>query len=104
MQTQLQLFSPAEEAYTYHAPTRQGFFSLLIGNGEDSGKKQESYRLSQMPMVLILARLPPGYLAISGRVLQAHSSYRQFGPYRAAVRRSRHPLPTVGGKGVAPGN
>lgn len=44
--SQLSLF----EAEQYHDTTRHGFFSLLIGS--PAGKKQDSYRLSQMPQVL----------------------------------------------------
>ena len=51
-QAQLRLFSPADEAGCYHDTARQGFFSLLMATGEGSGKKQDSYRLSQMPVVL----------------------------------------------------
>jgi hypothetical protein len=53
-QVQLRLFSPADEAGCYHDTARQGFFSLLVATGEDSGKKQCSYPLSQMPVVLSL--------------------------------------------------
>ncbi|MCO1374689.1 replication protein (plasmid) [Burkholderia multivorans] len=49
-QAQLRLFSADDEAATYHDTARQGFFSLLVATGE--GKKQDSYRLSQMPEVL----------------------------------------------------
>ena len=51
-QAQLRLFSPADEAGCYHDTARQGFFSLLMATGEGSGKRQDSYRLSQMPVVL----------------------------------------------------
>lgn len=51
-QAQLRLFSPADEAGCYHDTARQGFFSLLMATCEGSGKKQDSYRLSQMPVVL----------------------------------------------------
>ncbi len=51
-QAQLRLFSPADEAGCYHDTARQGFFSLLMATGEGSSKKQDSYRLSQMPVVL----------------------------------------------------
>ncbi|EOI6747656.1 replication protein [Salmonella enterica subsp. enterica serovar Mbandaka] len=51
-QAQLRLFSQADEAGCYHDTARQGFFSLLMATGEGSGKKQDSYRLSQMPVVL----------------------------------------------------
>lgn len=47
---QLALFDPAEEAATYHDAGRYGYFSLLVAVGND--KKQESYRLVDMPDVL----------------------------------------------------
>ena len=47
---QLALFDPADEAATYHDTKRHGFFSLLVAVG--STKKQESYRLADMPQVL----------------------------------------------------
>lgn len=43
---QLSLF----EAEQYHDVSRVGFFSLLVGS--PSGKRQDSYRLSEMPVVL----------------------------------------------------
>lgn len=43
---QLSLF----EAEQYHDINRHGFFSLLVGS--PTGKRQDSYRLSQMPVVL----------------------------------------------------
>jgi hypothetical protein len=51
-QARLRLFRPADEAGTYHDHVRHGFFSLLVANGEGGDKKQESYRLSLMPVVL----------------------------------------------------
>lgn len=51
-QAQLRLFSAEDEAATYHDTARQGFFSLLTATGKGGGKKQDSYRLSQMPVVL----------------------------------------------------
>jgi len=48
---QLSLFSRQDEAAQYHDVGRQGFFSLLI-SGQDGRKRQDSYRLSQMPTVL----------------------------------------------------
>ena len=47
-----QLFDPADEARCYHDVNRHGFFSLLVATGLGGGKKQDSYRLSQMPVVL----------------------------------------------------
>lgn len=45
------LFSPQDEAGCYHDPARHGFFSLLVST-RSGGKKQDSYRLTQMPVVL----------------------------------------------------
>jgi hypothetical protein len=49
---QLSLFSAVEEASFYHDPGKFGFFSLLVADGHT--KRQNSYRLSQMPVVLSL--------------------------------------------------
>ena len=51
-QAQLKIFSPLEEANCYHDTGREGFFSLLLSPNSRSEKRQESYRLSQMPVVL----------------------------------------------------
>lgn len=51
-QAQLKIFSPLEEANCYHDTSREGFFSLLLSPNSRSEKRQESYRLSQMPVVL----------------------------------------------------
>lgn len=48
---QLDLFSSSEEAEFYHDTSRHGFFSLLV-SASNGRKKQDSYRLSQMPLVL----------------------------------------------------
>jgi len=48
---QLALFAADDEASTYHNSTRVGFFSLLVAaNGGE--KRQDSYRLTDMPVVL----------------------------------------------------
>jgi len=48
---QLALFAADDEASTYHNSTRVGFFSLLVAaNGGE--KRQVSYRLTDMPVVL----------------------------------------------------
>lgn len=44
------LLSAADEAATYHDTARHGFFSLLMAT--DARKKQDSYLLAQMPVVL----------------------------------------------------
>ena len=44
------MLSAIEEAATYHDRARTGFFSLLVAVGKD--KKQEAYRLTDMPRVL----------------------------------------------------
>lgn len=49
---QLELFDASEEAACYHSIERQGYFSLLVANGVNSRKRQESYRLGLMPQVL----------------------------------------------------
>lgn len=49
---QLELFDASEEAACYHSIERQGYFSLLVANGANSRKRQESYRLGLMPQVL----------------------------------------------------
>ncbi len=49
---QLELFSPSDEAGTYHDSSRPGFFALLVANGNT--KRQNAYRLSEMPTVLNL--------------------------------------------------
>jgi hypothetical protein len=51
-QAQLSLFSRDDEASCYHSADRHGFFSILSATGEGGGKRQDSYRLSQMPTVL----------------------------------------------------
>jgi hypothetical protein len=51
-QAQLSLFSRDDEASYYHSSDRHGFFSILSATGEGGGKRQDSYRLSQMPVVL----------------------------------------------------
>jgi len=48
---QLALFEANDEANTYHSPTRPGFFSLLTATAGGE-KRQESYRLTDMPVVL----------------------------------------------------
>lgn len=53
-QGQLKLYGPADEAGCYHDSTQQGFFSLLVATCNGSQKRQESYRLSQMPVVLAI--------------------------------------------------
>lgn len=53
MQTQLEIFNAFDEARCYHDSTRHGFFSLLVATDRGGNKKkQESYRLATMPMVL----------------------------------------------------
>ncbi len=50
---QLTLFSPADEAGTYHDAARIGYFSLLVSTGPyNKGKKQDSYKLTDMPVIL----------------------------------------------------
>lgn len=49
---QLELFSSSDEAGTYHDSSRAGFFALLVANGNT--KRQNAYRLSEMPTVLNL--------------------------------------------------
>ena len=51
-QLELELFDASEEAACYHSIERQGYFSLLVANGANSRKRQESYRLGLMPQVL----------------------------------------------------
>jgi len=48
---QLALLEANDEANTYHSPTRPGFFSLLTATAGGE-KRQESYRLTDMPVVL----------------------------------------------------
>lgn len=45
-------FSPFDEANCYHDTSRHGFFSLLLSSNARSDKHQQSYRLSDMPVVL----------------------------------------------------
>ena len=45
-------FSPFDEANCYHDTSRHGFFSLLLSSNERSDKHQQSYQLSDMPVVL----------------------------------------------------
>ena len=51
-QAQLKMFTPLDEANCYHDTSREGFFSLLLSPSPHSEKRQASYRLSQMPVVL----------------------------------------------------
>ena len=53
MQAQLNLFDPLDEALGYHDIARPGFFSILKSQN-DGAKRQRSYRLSQMPLVIHL--------------------------------------------------
>ncbi|CEE60322.1 Replication protein [Xanthomonas citri pv. citri] len=48
---QLALFDPDDEAWAYHDTARWGYFSLLTAT-PGGGRKQDSYKLSQMPTVL----------------------------------------------------
>jgi len=41
-----------DEAHTYHDTARVGFFSLLVTTDADGTKRQDSYRLTDMPTVL----------------------------------------------------
>lgn len=50
IEQQLRLFDIGDEAACYHDTARHGFFALLTST--DSGKRQRSYRLSDMPVVL----------------------------------------------------
>ncbi|MDD2610952.1 MAG: replication protein [Giesbergeria sp.] len=51
-QAQLKLFSPHDEAQCYLDSSRQGFFSILVAPSLSSAKRQQSYRLAEMPTVL----------------------------------------------------
>ena len=52
-QKQLEIFTSETEAELYHSTARHGFFSIL-SDTRDSGKRQRSYKLQEMPRVLSL--------------------------------------------------
>ena len=49
---QIRLFGTAEEAALYHDPGRYGYFSVLQAAGAGLKKIQDSYRLTDLPIVL----------------------------------------------------